>query len=104
MFPPTYTLLIRKHTKTLRVGTLFEDDDGLLWRVVQGKTNEEGYDDPLVFYVDHLAFLDDPNPPKSAWENSTYKEVKNGIWSRLNVLRQEMIYDLRRGCKIPEKQ
>ena len=64
--------VIFRHTKNLRKGTLFEDDD-VVWRVVQGRTKLGG--DDVVYYVQHGEYPD-KDPPLSECERSSFAEVK----------------------------
>ena len=64
--------VIFRHTKNLSKGTLFEDE-GVVWRVVQGRTKLDGND--VVFYVEHDKYRD-KDPPLNECERSSFAEVK----------------------------
>ena len=69
--------VVWRHTKHICKGTVFECDEGIVWRVVESKSVKDGED--VVSYVNHFENPDcDPPIEESEW--SSYGEVRS--WHR----------------------
>lgn len=74
--------VIWRHTKHICVGTVFECDEGIVWRVVESKSIKNG--EEVVSYVNHFEHPDQ-DPPIDQTEYSRYTEVRD--WHRESRVR-----------------